>query len=177
MSEILFIRHAETEMAGRFCGHSDPELNSRGRTQLTSLTHLLSCEPIDTLVLPGGPGVEGELDAVLEGGRGHRQGAAVGGGQLDGDAQVDGQGQRQALVVVGVVADEIDPTGTGRPPEEWHLRAPCAPRRAARSNGPSTGGYRDGSAHPFDRRAGRGPGKVRAKRRPSGAAGAADALT
>jgi adenosylcobinamide-GDP ribazoletransferase len=31
MSRVLFIRHAETEMAGRFCGHSDPDLNAQGR--------------------------------------------------------------------------------------------------------------------------------------------------
>jgi alpha-ribazole phosphatase len=49
MSRALFIRHAETEMAGRFCGHSDPELNAQGRTQLTSLAHQLSAEPIDTV--------------------------------------------------------------------------------------------------------------------------------
>jgi alpha-ribazole phosphatase len=49
MSRIIFIRHAETEMAGRFCGHSDPELNAQGRTQLTSLAHQLSAEPIDTV--------------------------------------------------------------------------------------------------------------------------------
>jgi alpha-ribazole phosphatase len=49
MNRVLFIRHAETEMAGRFCGHSDPELNAQGRMQLTSLTHLLSGEPIDTV--------------------------------------------------------------------------------------------------------------------------------
>ena len=47
MSRVLFIRHAETEMAGRFCGHSDPELNAQGRMQLTSLAHLLAVEPID----------------------------------------------------------------------------------------------------------------------------------
>jgi alpha-ribazole phosphatase len=47
MSRVLFIRHAETEMAGRFCGHSDPELNAQGRMQLTSLGHMLSAEPID----------------------------------------------------------------------------------------------------------------------------------
>ena len=49
MSRVLFIRHAETEMAGRFCGHSDPELNAQGRMQLTSLAHQLSAEPIDTV--------------------------------------------------------------------------------------------------------------------------------
>jgi alpha-ribazole phosphatase len=47
MSRVLFIRHAETEMAGRFCGHSDPELNAQGRMQLTSLAHAVSTEPID----------------------------------------------------------------------------------------------------------------------------------
>ncbi len=49
MSRVLFIRHAETEMAGRFCGHSDPELNAQGRMQLAALTQLLSAEPIDTV--------------------------------------------------------------------------------------------------------------------------------
>jgi len=33
MSRVLFIRHAETEMAGRYCGHSDPDLNAQGRAQ------------------------------------------------------------------------------------------------------------------------------------------------
>jgi alpha-ribazole phosphatase len=47
MSRVLFIRHAETEMAGRFCGHSDPDLNAQGRMQLTSLAHGLSGEPLD----------------------------------------------------------------------------------------------------------------------------------
>ena len=37
MSELLLIRHAETDMAGTFCGHSDPELNVRGRAQLADL--------------------------------------------------------------------------------------------------------------------------------------------
>jgi len=37
MSEILFIRHAETDMAGTFCGHSNPPLNMRGRNQLSEL--------------------------------------------------------------------------------------------------------------------------------------------
>lgn len=37
MSEILFIRHAETDMAGTFCGHSDPGLNAKGLSQLTEL--------------------------------------------------------------------------------------------------------------------------------------------
>jgi broad specificity phosphatase PhoE len=49
MSQVFFIRHAETEMAGRFCGHSDPELNAHGRAQLTALTQLLSDETIDSV--------------------------------------------------------------------------------------------------------------------------------
>ena len=47
MSEVLFIRHAETDMAGRFCGHSDPALNARGKAQAIALTQLLSAEPIE----------------------------------------------------------------------------------------------------------------------------------
>ena len=47
MTRALFIRHAETELAGRFCGHSDPELNAQGRMQVTTLAQLLSAEPID----------------------------------------------------------------------------------------------------------------------------------
>ncbi|MGC9158730.1 MAG: histidine phosphatase family protein [Terracidiphilus sp.] len=33
MSTLVLIRHGETEMAGRFCGHSDPELNPAGEFQ------------------------------------------------------------------------------------------------------------------------------------------------
>jgi alpha-ribazole phosphatase len=47
MSRVFFIRHAETDMAGRFCGHSDPDVNAQGRTQLAELAHLLSGEAID----------------------------------------------------------------------------------------------------------------------------------
>jgi alpha-ribazole phosphatase len=46
MSEILFIRHAETDLAGTFCGHSDPELNTRGRVQLAELVNRLRTENI-----------------------------------------------------------------------------------------------------------------------------------
>lgn len=49
MSEALFIRHAETEMAGTFCGHSDPELNTRGRIQLGELIAKLQAEDIGTV--------------------------------------------------------------------------------------------------------------------------------
>lgn len=33
MNTLVFIRHGETDMAGRFCGHSDPELNRSGEIQ------------------------------------------------------------------------------------------------------------------------------------------------
>jgi broad specificity phosphatase PhoE len=46
MSEILFIRHAETDMAGTFCGHSDPELNACGRVQVAELINRLRVEEI-----------------------------------------------------------------------------------------------------------------------------------
>jgi alpha-ribazole phosphatase len=42
MTDSILIRHAETDMAGRFCGHSDPELNVRGRRQLAMLVNTLS---------------------------------------------------------------------------------------------------------------------------------------
>ena len=44
MSEMLFIRHAETNMAGTFCGHSDPELNERGWVQVSELIQQLRSE-------------------------------------------------------------------------------------------------------------------------------------
>jgi broad specificity phosphatase PhoE len=46
MSELLFIRHAETDMAGTFCGQSDPELNACGRTQLAELINRMLAEDI-----------------------------------------------------------------------------------------------------------------------------------
>ena len=42
MKHLLLIRHTETDMAGRFCGHSDPELNQRGRQQLAGVVDRLS---------------------------------------------------------------------------------------------------------------------------------------
>lgn len=42
MTGLLLIRHAETDMAGRFCGHSDPDLNEQGRQQLAGLLNTLS---------------------------------------------------------------------------------------------------------------------------------------
>jgi alpha-ribazole phosphatase len=49
MSDILFIRHAETDMARTFCGHSDPDLNARGYKQTAELIDRLRLENIDTV--------------------------------------------------------------------------------------------------------------------------------
>jgi alpha-ribazole phosphatase len=49
MSEILFIRHAETDLAGRFCGHTDPELNERGYSQISQLIDLLQTEKLEAV--------------------------------------------------------------------------------------------------------------------------------
>lgn len=37
MSRIVLIRHVETAMAGRFCGHSDPGPNASGELQIVSV--------------------------------------------------------------------------------------------------------------------------------------------
>jgi broad specificity phosphatase PhoE len=42
VTHLFLIRHAETDMAGRFCGQSDPDLNERGRQQLAGLVNRLS---------------------------------------------------------------------------------------------------------------------------------------
>ncbi len=49
MNSILFIRHAETGLAGTFCGHTDPELNERGRQQSAALVRELEETPIDAV--------------------------------------------------------------------------------------------------------------------------------
>jgi broad specificity phosphatase PhoE len=38
MNEVILIRHVETDLAGTFCGHSDPDLNAAGEHRLQSLT-------------------------------------------------------------------------------------------------------------------------------------------
>lgn len=47
---MVFIRHAETDMAGRFCGQVDPDLNDRGRTQLEVLQRQLAPWRTDLVV-------------------------------------------------------------------------------------------------------------------------------
>jgi broad specificity phosphatase PhoE len=49
MSNLLFIRHAETDMSGTFCGHSDPPVNLRGRRQIAALIANLRMKPIEAV--------------------------------------------------------------------------------------------------------------------------------
>ena len=37
MNNVVLIRHVETDLAGTFCGHSDPELNAAGEHRLQTL--------------------------------------------------------------------------------------------------------------------------------------------
>ncbi|HZD50108.1 MAG TPA: histidine phosphatase family protein [Silvibacterium sp.] len=46
---LLFIRHAETDLAGRFCGHSNPPVNERGHLQIEGLLGALQNESIDAV--------------------------------------------------------------------------------------------------------------------------------
>jgi broad specificity phosphatase PhoE len=46
---LLFIRHAETDLAGRFCGHLDPPVNERGLNQIEELIRTLKAESIDAV--------------------------------------------------------------------------------------------------------------------------------
>jgi broad specificity phosphatase PhoE len=45
MNPCILVRHGETEMAGRFCGHSDPPLNQAGRAQIEEAAALLMSTP------------------------------------------------------------------------------------------------------------------------------------
>lgn len=49
MSSLLFIRHAETDMAGTFCGHSDPPICSYGYSQMNTLATRLEPEVFDAI--------------------------------------------------------------------------------------------------------------------------------
>lgn len=49
MNGVLFIRHAETDMAGTFCGHSNPPINSRGRQQIQKLMSALDGREIECI--------------------------------------------------------------------------------------------------------------------------------
>lgn len=49
MTDLILIRHAETDMAGRFCGWSDPPVNNSGHMQIEELIAKLRSEPISTV--------------------------------------------------------------------------------------------------------------------------------
>jgi alpha-ribazole phosphatase/probable phosphoglycerate mutase len=49
MSGLIFIRHAETDLAGTFCGHSNPPVNARGHAQVDDLILRLTREPFDAI--------------------------------------------------------------------------------------------------------------------------------
>ena len=49
MSGIVFIRHAATDMAGTFCGHSDPPVNAQGQEQIENILAALGNEPWDAV--------------------------------------------------------------------------------------------------------------------------------
>ena len=49
MTGLLLIRHAETDMAGSFCGHSDPPVNERGRQQIEELVAGLTNSGIEAV--------------------------------------------------------------------------------------------------------------------------------
>jgi broad specificity phosphatase PhoE len=46
---LWLVRHAETDLAGTFCGHSDPPVNSRGHRQIVSLVRDLQGHAIDAV--------------------------------------------------------------------------------------------------------------------------------
>ena len=47
--QLLLLRHAATDLAGKLCGHLDPPLNLAGGAQATSLAHLLRAVPVDRI--------------------------------------------------------------------------------------------------------------------------------
>jgi alpha-ribazole phosphatase len=49
MKGLIFIRHAETDLAGTFCGHTDPPLNARGQMQVADLIARLTSESFEEI--------------------------------------------------------------------------------------------------------------------------------
>jgi broad specificity phosphatase PhoE len=49
MSDLVFIRHAETDLAGTFCGQSDPPINLSGKTQVVGLIARLAIGIFDAI--------------------------------------------------------------------------------------------------------------------------------
>lgn len=50
MKTIILVRHAETVMKGRFCGHSDPELSAAGIAQLPEIVKRIESSEIDRIL-------------------------------------------------------------------------------------------------------------------------------
>jgi broad specificity phosphatase PhoE len=48
-TRLLLIRHGETELSGRFCGHLDPALNESGRRQSKELEAALAEDMLDAV--------------------------------------------------------------------------------------------------------------------------------
>src|ERR1700754_4716032 len=49
MPELILVRHVATDLAGRFCGQSDPAINALGRAQLDELLVLLRTWKVDSV--------------------------------------------------------------------------------------------------------------------------------
>jgi broad specificity phosphatase PhoE len=49
MSGLVFIRHAETDLAGTFCGRSDPPINSKGQEQVGEMISRLRSQTFDAI--------------------------------------------------------------------------------------------------------------------------------
>ncbi|MGC8518035.1 MAG: histidine phosphatase family protein [Steroidobacteraceae bacterium] len=47
---MILIRHPATDLAGTFCGHSDPDLNATGQAQLHALQRKLAQTSLDRLL-------------------------------------------------------------------------------------------------------------------------------
>ena len=50
MRQLILIRHPATDLAGTFCGHSDPDLSAGGLAQLHALQRRLDRLPLDRLI-------------------------------------------------------------------------------------------------------------------------------
>jgi broad specificity phosphatase PhoE len=50
MKQLIFIRHGQTDMVGRYCGHANPPINKYGCAQIKRLARDMKNEPIDAIV-------------------------------------------------------------------------------------------------------------------------------
>ena len=50
MKTVLLIRHPETAMAGRFCGHSDPDLNLAGERQMAAIVDRVGSRRVERIL-------------------------------------------------------------------------------------------------------------------------------